>query len=274
MLKQVEVRTSQGTQLILPLDDMSSGIFVQKIVGLDPVKAILVSSSFANLDGAQYQSSRRESRNLLIKVGLEPNYLTTSVSQLRQSVYSFFMPQSEVTMTFVMSDGLSVDIKGRVESCESDQFNREPTVDISLLCFNPDFYDTTPVIKSGMSTSVENQYTTIPYVGSVDSGILMSFLVAGTISEITVYQIPPDGTFRSMEFSYPMLAGDRLDISTIPGNKYVRLTRGNVTSEALYGLSSRSNWLEFTQGNNQFQVYVEGTPVAYTLTYTNRYGGL
>ncbi len=56
MLIKVEARTSSGALLILPLDDVSSGYVVEEIEGLDPVKATLVSSSFAQADGEQYHT--------------------------------------------------------------------------------------------------------------------------------------------------------------------------------------------------------------------------
>jgi hypothetical protein len=57
MLTGVEVRTIQDNLLALSLDDPSSGFIIEEIEGLDPVKASVVSSSFATMDGEQYQFS-------------------------------------------------------------------------------------------------------------------------------------------------------------------------------------------------------------------------
>ena len=68
MLKRVEVVTPQGAVLDLPLGDISSSLQIESIEGLDPVKATIASSSFAQLDGAQYQSSRRETRDIKLRI--------------------------------------------------------------------------------------------------------------------------------------------------------------------------------------------------------------
>ena len=60
LLSEVTVVNSRGLQLNLPLSDISGGIVVRNIDGLDPTKATLVSSGFANQNGEQYHSSRRE----------------------------------------------------------------------------------------------------------------------------------------------------------------------------------------------------------------------
>ena len=99
MLTAVEAFTPQGENLFLPLQDSSGGYVVQDIDGLDPVNAQIVSSKFARLEGEQYQSSYREKRNILISLGLEPDYgAALSVSQLRSRLYDFFMPKSPVRL--------------------------------------------------------------------------------------------------------------------------------------------------------------------------------
>ncbi len=98
MLVSLEVITRQFQSLLLPLNEVLNGFAVESIEGLEPVKATLVSSSFAQIDGAQYHSSRREPRNIKLKMGLEPDYVTDSVRDLRHRLYGFLMPKSEVTL--------------------------------------------------------------------------------------------------------------------------------------------------------------------------------
>lgn len=273
MLTLVEVRSSQGSLLSLPLEDVSDGLILQDVEGLDPVKATIVSSSFAGMDGSQYQSSRREDRNLILKLDLEPDYITSSVRDLRKRLYKYFMPKSYVSLRFYDSDGLTVDISGRVESFESPLFTNEPEVSISILCFDPDFIDLTPVELNGMTTSGTTE-TLITYDGSVETGILFTLNLDRNLTEFTFYHRPPDGTLRSMEFAASLVAGDVLKISTVAGNKGANLNRSNSDSSILYGISPQSNWIELMQGDNYIRVYAEGIPIPYNITYTNRYGGL
>lgn len=273
MLTAVEVRTEQGQLLSLPLQDVVSGYIIEEIEGLDPVKATLVSSSFANMDGEQYHSSRRETRNIVLKIGLEPDYVNDSVQDLRRGLYGFFMPKSLVNLRFIMSDGLEVDIQGRVESFETPLFTKEPEVDISVICFDPDFFDATPVVVSGNSTALTTE-SLIPYDGTVDTGVLFTLNVNRSLSAFTVYHRDPSGTLRSLDFQAALVNGDIVKVSTVTGNKYARKTTGGTESSALYAVSPQSYWMKFQPGDNYIRVYAVGAAIPYTLTYVNRYGGL
>jgi len=272
MLDTVEVRNPQGSLLRLPLQNSISGVYIETIDGLDPVKATLVSSSFAGLDGEQYQSSRREQRNIIAKLILDPDYSVDSVESLRLRMYSFFMPKSEVNLRFIMSHGLVVDIDGRVETCQAPIFTQEPALDLSILCFDSNFYGS-EILLSGNTVSSEVE-STISYAGSIESGFVFTLMPNRAINDFTVYNRLPDGTLRAMDFSAPMLSGDVLTISTIPGNKYAVLNRGGTESSVLYGLSAFANWLQLYPGDNHMRIYAEGAGVPYTIRYTDKYGGL
>lgn len=273
MLTMVNVVNNRGDLLNLPLEDVSDGYVVQEIEGLDPVKATIVSSSFATLDGVQYHSSRREARTIKLRLGLEPDYVETSVQDLRQRLYKFFMPKTAVDMEFISSEDLVVNISGRVEAFETVLFTDEPAVDIAVMCFDPDFYDSDPIALTGSTTSSSTD-TTIVYDGTVETGVALTLDVNRTMSEFTVYHRPPDGSLRTLDFSATLLAGDSLKITTIPGQKSVILKRYGAYSSALYGLSPQSAWMELLPGTNYFRVYATGAAIPYTLDYVNKYGGL
>lgn len=275
MLTKVEVRTDQGALLTLPLQDISQGLIVEDIQGLDPVKATIVSSSFAQLDGEQYQSARREKRNLVIKLALEPDFAVNSVQGLRTLLYQFFMPKSRVRLRFFSTDQPTVDIEGRIETFVAPKFTAEPTATISILCFNPDFFTPDLVVVNGNTVSTATE-TTHQYNGSVETGFLFKLLPNRNISEFTIYHRPSDDSLRALEFQSPtpMIAGDILAISTQPGNKYATLTRAGVGTSILYGISPQSNWINLFPGSNKLRVYTEGAPVPYSIEYTTKYGGL
>lgn len=273
MLSKVEVRGAQGNLLTLLLEDVVEGLLVEEIEGLDPVKATIVSSSFATMDGAQYQSSRREARNIKIKLGLEPDPTVDTVRTLRKRVYDFFMPKAPVDLRFFMEDGLTVDIAGRVESCDTPMFAEEPTVDISIINFDPDFLKLTPTVLTGSTTATTTE-TLVAYDGTVETGIEFVLSVDRTIGEFTIYHRLPNDEVRSLDFSAALVSGDVLKISTVTGNKGATLTRSSVTSPIMYGISPQSNWTELASGDNHIRVYAEGAAIPYTIQYVTRYGGL
>ena len=274
MLSVVEVRTDQGALLQLPMADISGGYAVQEIRGLEPVKATLVTSSFAQLDGGQFHSSRRESRNIVITLGYEPDYISTSVQSLRKNLYDFFLPEARVSMRFI-DDGSAptVNITGRVESFDAPLYTDDPTATISIMCLNPDFYAQDEVQIDGF-TVPDSTNTNITYDGEVESGIQLEIFPNRALSEFTVYSLGSDNVLRSMIVTDNLSAGDKFFIDTTPGAKRVTHTVGGITSSSLYTMSPYSTWVYLLRGLNQFRVYAEGAPVPYTLKYTAKYGGL
>lgn len=274
MLTKVEVLSPNGQTLTLSLMDPVNGFIISEIDGLSPVKATIVTSPQALLDGVQYQNSRREARNIGLHIDLEADYANTTVEQLRNELYDYFMPKSVVTLKFFKDEQFFASISGRVETCEAPMFTREPKMDISLLCFNPDFVVSTPTILNGntVSTVVETQ---IAYPGTTETGLLFRLFVDRTMSQFTIYNRPQGATdFQIMEFVAPLLAGDVVEISTVSGNKYAKLNRAGSDSPILYGVSPSASWINLFPKQNWFRVMAEGAPVPYTIEYSAKYGGL
>ncbi len=273
MLTTVLVRSKQSGLIVLPLENISSGLFIAEIEGLDPVKATLISSSFASADGAQYHSSKREPRNIVMTLGLQPYFSGNTVKSIRDRLYSFFMPKAEVNLEFITSDGLHASIVGRVETFDTPLFAKESKVIISMICFNPDFYAST---SSKVSSVTGNGSTgpSINYFGSVETGFLFTIYVNRTLTSLTLSNAGNGQTPRTLDFSASLIAGDVLKINTARGNKRAELTRNNVISSVLYGVSPQSNWIELEPGNNYIRVNAVGAAVPYDIDYITKYGGL
>lgn len=273
MLTRVEVRTKQGTLLTLPLDDVLNGYVIEGIEGLDPVKATLVTSSGVNEDGEQDHGWRREARDIKLKISIEPDYVTNTVKDLRDRLYAYFMTGRMVYLRFVDDDDLEVDIVGRVETCETPLFTKEPRVDISVHCYNPDFVIPAPIKIDGMTVETPI-HTEIQYPGTVDTGIVLTVDVNRTESSFTIYNVAEDEIVRQLDFSAPLVAGDEVRISTVTGAKGATLKRAGAESSILYGVDPTSSWIKFEQGLNKFRVQASGLPIPYTLEYLTRRGGL
>lgn len=273
MLTKVEVDNLQGQTLSLPLADISGGYVVKDITGLDPVKATISSSPFAQLDGATFQGARRDVRNLLMKIGIEPDYATTSVQALRNALYAFFMPKTDVVARFYMDDVLYASISGKVESCEAPPFTQDPELIASLLCFDPNFVAPTATTVNGNTVSTTTEQT-INNAGTAEAGYVFTLNVNRSISGFSIYNRRPDGTVRQMDVTAALVNGDVVKISTEPRNKYATLTRAGVTSSILYAVSATANWAPLNPGNNFYRVLVSGAAIPYTVVYTKKYGGL
>jgi hypothetical protein len=272
MLYKVEIRNSQGNTLVLPLGDYSNGYLVKPIDGLDPVKANIVSTSFAGMDGEQHQASRREARDIIMKLGLKMGPAGT-VSSLRSKLMSFFMPKSVVRLTFSREDGPDVDIYGVVETFKCPQFVKEPEATISIHCAKPDFY-VPHIYGSANYTTAGSDEHFIQYDGSVETGFEFRMTIDRAISQFTIFQRSAEESINRLVFAEPLLAGDVLTISTVSGDKRATINRAGTDISVLYGISPDSTWLNLFPGPNYIRVYAEGAAIPYTITYTSKVGGL
>lgn len=273
MLEKLDVTNSRGNILSFEMEEDDNPYQVVDIDGLDPVKATLVSTNYAGRDGEQFQTAKRGARNIKIKLDLDPDFNPKTYSDLRRDLYPFFMTKSKISMRFHLSSGLYLDIDGIVEEMSSPRFEEDPVVDISIMCFEPDFIDTRMVTVEG-NTVDDGTNTEIDYPGTVESGTVITINFNRDVDEFTIYNMDEGGKLYQLDFSGTLLEDDVLVISSIRGNKGITLTRASVSSSYLYGRSAQSSWIEFMEGLNQFRVYAEGDPIPYVLEYVVRYGGL
>jgi hypothetical protein len=256
------------------MQDSSAGYVVKDIEGLNPVKATLTSSTLAQVDGAQFQNARRDPRNITISVGIEPDYVTNTVQSLRDALYSYFTTKAIVDLGFYLDDVLYVVTSGQVESCENSMFSADPQVDISVLCYDPDFY--VPEMSTLSSETVPNTNANmVDYEGTTDTGVIFTLNVDRDLSSFTLYNIAPDGENQQFTVSNAtFMDGDVVTVNTVPGFRGLTLTRAGVISSVLYWADPFPGWITLKKGINQFRCYALGAGVSYDLTYTAKIGGI
>lgn len=273
MLHLVEAYNSHGEFLSLPLQPNSPGFVVADIQGLEPVNASLSSSNFALMDGAQFQAARREARNLRITLEFDPDFVDSTVTSLRQQLYSFFMPKSTVKMMFYV-DGLDpVFINGVVETFETALFSAEPAVVVSIMCFDPDLL-VDGVVTISDSTTSGSTFVTYTYPGTVDTGLKFTMTADRTMTGVTIYHRDAGLVVRPLYVDLDILSGDIVEINTVPGQRYIRRTRSSVVDSVIYAIGDGSIWTMLGAGEFGLYVYSPGAPVAYTIEYMTRLGGL
>ncbi len=272
MLTMVSAQNAQEGTLLLPLEDSSGGYIVKEIQGLDPVKATLISTEFSQIDGAQLHNKRRGTRNIVMKLGLEADYFTTSVADLRAGLYDYFMPKESVIFSLYSDGSLWGKTEAIVETCDNNMFSADPEVDISLLCYDPDFYAPDSTSISGATV---NSATTmeIDYQGTTETGIIFRITFPGSATGISLHNSRPDLVSNVIEISGSFQANDILEINSNSLSKAITLTRSGLSTSVLSYLGTSSSWISLKKGINLFRAYLAGSPVSYTLEYTAKYGG-
>lgn len=273
MLTLVEVTNARGDNLELPLLDASAGYSVREITGLDPVDAVLTSSSMAQQDGVQFQNARRDLRNITMKLGLEPDYVETTVDSLRKGLYPYLQPKMNVTLNFYLDGVLYVTASGQVESFQNPMFSADPEVDISILCYDPDFYGP-DAVEIGSSTVSTTNTEVITYEGTTETGIIFEMTLDRDIDSFAIYNTTPDNTVQQFLATGDFLNGDVLTMTSIAGIRAFTITRVGVPFSAMYWVDPASNWITLQNGDNAFRVFTSGAAISYTVTYTPKYGAI
>lgn len=274
MLTAVDVTNVRSDTLQLPMLSAANGYAVRDIQGLNPVSAQLTSSSMAQLDGAQFQNARRDPRNITMKLGLVPNFVTNTVDSLRQNLYDYFMTKSNVGLTFWKDGSVYASTSGVVETFDDTMFTDKPEVDISIICYDPDFYAPAPVVTS-IATVATTDAMSFSYPGNSDAGIIFALNINRTLTGFTVYNQQPDNTVTAFAVTGAFAAGDIFTINSVPGQKSATLTRSGLTTSALSMVDPTNiGWPVFQRGINLFRAFASGASISGSVTYTTKYGGL
>jgi hypothetical protein len=273
MLTLVDITNVRGDTLHLPMLDSSAGYIVKDIEGLDPVKAVLTSSSMAQVDGVQPQNARRDLRNITMKLGFDPDFVSNTVQSLRTGLYDYFMPKDNILLGFYIDGQIYAVIAGQVEDFNNSMFSADPEVDISILCYDPDFQGPAEVTLTSATVSDTNT-NVVNYEGNSDTGVIFTLNVDGLVTNFALYNTTPDNEIQSFILNGSFTIDDVVTINTNPGQRGITLTRGGVVSSILYDLDPTSDWITLMKGENQFRAYSPGSAIPYTLTYVPKYGGL
>lgn len=252
-------------------------IQIRKITGLEPVGASVNTSPYGSLDGDAYVGSSVGSRNIVMTVKPNPDWVDWTYEKLRRILYTYFMPRRQIRLVFETDEIAPVEITGYVESIEPDIFSKDGEIQISVICPYPHFVAVTPTVVSGLTN--EEIPLEIDYDGSIETAYSLKVeqlsgepeitgpLFLGNVHDVT-FQIDTPPYLDIDSFNY-------LVINAVPGNKYIQMVNLNtgVITNVLSQLKRGSIWPMLQLGVNPISVLTAGIKT-WTLTYYKRYGGL
>ena len=229
--------------------------------GLNPVAGTINTTEFATGNGAMFNSYRIGTRNIVLYIKIYPE-----IEKNRLKLYQYFKINSDVTLYF-RHESLDVYIVGKVESFELDHFSNSQVAQISIICADPFFKDSTTKIvefsnviplfefpfaiaKEGIEFSrIEKVKTKIINGGETATGITITLHAnANDILNPKVYN-NTNNTFFGLNVD--MKKGDSIVISTHFNSKTVTLIREGVETNILYAVQEGSTWLQLEPGENE-----------------------
>lgn len=288
MLNSVVITNHRGLSSELVLKDpYTNGINILNITGLGPPPAMINMSDYAVIDGALYNSTKIQARNIVFTIRFLPNVHgelhARSVEDIRHYVYELFPIGSPITMDF-QTTGHNLRSYGYVENAELDMFSKDEELVISIQCPDPNFHQLfdghiglqkeMATISGGFEFPFANESTTerflkfadidvttsinFVYDGQISTGFTIEVNVTGPVTNFVFYN---QKTFESVRINSStlvamtgsdLIAGDRVVISTVAGRRQAVLYRSGDTYNILQTLGTNVTWPVVRQGSNSF----------------------
>jgi hypothetical protein len=285
MIKSITVTNYLGDSIKLELGrPEQSGFLIKSVSGLGPSKANINTTEVSTNDGSLFNSARLNQRNIVFDFIFVESINRESIEDIRQKSYKYFPIKKNVDL-LIETDNRIVKTTGYVESNEPNIFSSQEGAQISIICPDPYFYSTekTVTIFSGIEPLFEfpfennsltdnllefgeiivNQEKTVFYKGDSEVGIVIYIHAIGEATNLTIYnaltrEVLKIDTDRLEALTGSIIkAGDDIIISTIKGEKFIRLIRDGEYINILNCLGRNSDWFRLVKGDNVFAFTAE-----------------
>lgn len=235
---------------------------ISSITGLNPVKATINTTALTTSDGSVFNSSRRESRNIVLMIAIEPD-----AELNRLNLYRIVQPKQPITFNFWRLDR-KVCIDGYVDTLEVDLFNQKQIAQISIVCPQPDFKSSDESILefSSVGNTFEFEFESeendlifseiilessieFEYNGEIETGAIFELTTHGRVIDPVIYNRLTGGAF-TVKGEYR--ENDTIRIDTTTGAKSVKLLRDGEELNIINKIDLSNDWLTFSCGTNVF----------------------
>lgn len=302
MLTKVSVVPPPGAfwsilEIPVLVPDPSSGVFVEKVDGLEPVQAEVTTNAYNEADGEFLVGSRVPKRNVVLHLIMERNSNYFSVAEVRRNLYGYFMPKMNVLLQFDFDDRDPVQIEGWVESFEGDRWANDPNVSVSIICPKPNFLGIDTITATGDSeVGSDPPLTNVLNEGDRMVGFQLRVVnnsgieFNGDIHIERFVESSPGVYFSTQKLWLDDVtledssSGNFMWVDTNQGQKVAEVRDGGdndaVVRKLLGGMTDDSSWPVLWAAMNKFRVVTTGTTgwagehLNWYLTYRFAYGGV
>lgn len=262
----------------------NSAFTVTEIEGLNPPEATINTSEIALMDGAKFNSSKLNMRNINVAFAIE-----RQAAKNRLEVFKVLKSKQWVKMTYI-GQYRQVFIEGYIESIDITYFEMKQIVTCSILCPSPYFKEAQIIVNELLNivsafhfpfaspaepelifSYINNEIgIVIENDGDIDCGLIIELYAKDAVSNPKVFNYIT-GDYIGLNFS--MQEGDLITIDTRQGQKSVTLLRGGVESNIFNYIVQGSTWLQLSANGDTF-VYEVGTGLASDLSLTFKHYNL
>lgn len=247
--------------LQIEFNHTTSSFFLVDCEGIYSVTNNVVTSDNTMIDGATYQGSTTNKRNIVITAEIDCNY-----QENRNYIYKVFKPKGTGTFTYI-EDTITRTIDYKVESVNIEGNGVVKEVTISLLCMDPFFLDVNDTIveMASWKSNFEFEHEFLEegeefgsriaeIIKKVENdsaaeniGVTITFTAEGYVANPAIYHIESD---EFVKVNTSLNSGDKIIITTHTNNKVVKQVIDGVMTEINELLDEESEFLQLQHGIN------------------------
>ena len=265
---------------VLRLTQDESEFQVVRIDGLNPPNAQINMMTMANIDGARYNSSKLETREIVLTIQL--NGAGDFVEANRQRLYRFF-PTKEWCKFYYTNNFRDVFIEAYANTVTVSPFDNTQQMQVSIICPQPYFKSLQLIIDDISKQMARFEFPfafgsngatnpDVPVFEETDDAIPFSEIEMGRITNVynnsesecgmvieinivlpvnmVTIQNTDTGEFITIEHSF--IQEDKIVINTNRGEKSISLIRNGISENIFPSLVKGSTFLQLNIGNNYF----------------------
>ena len=264
--------------------------FLAGVDGIYEAKNKVYVSENSMIDGAVYQGSVAEYRNIVLRLKDKENY-----AENRNALNRLFKEASKGTLIFTEADAPPRKIDYYVESLQSTEDYQVRIHEVSLICPDPFFYDINGNEEAmaswvsaftfsfaSPSTGFVFGYQSNERIKSIQNdiaedniGVTITMSCMGTVLNPSITHIETGDKISIGHDGKPfeIVTGDVVVITTATGNKHVTLTHNGVTNEVNHYLTEDSVFVQLMRGSNSFGFDADSglNNLSISIAYTYKY---
>ncbi|MBQ1469432.1 MAG: phage tail family protein [Schwartzia sp.] len=288
-----KIRCTNEDGFFLEFDETEfSPFFLAGIDGIYTAKNKVYISENSMIDGAVYQGSVSEYRNIVLHL---IDKSKGEYTENRDALNRLFKEKAPGTLVFWEGTAEPRKIEYYVESVDSDEKYMPRKHTVSLICPDPFFYDIEGSDESmaswvsafefpfeSTSAGFEFGYQSNERIKSIQNdiaedniGVVITITCMGAVLNPSITHIETGDRISIGHSGKPfeISTGDVVVITTATGNKHVTLTHNGVTSEVNHYLTEDSVFVQLMRGSNSFGFNADAglNNLSISISYTFKY---
>lgn len=228
---------NQNNQVLKLTQNPAYTLFL--VDGLTPPTANINMSSSALIDGAVYNSSKANNRNIVLNFTIE-----NPAEANRIALYRFFKPKMPIFLH--CKNGVrDVTVQGYVENMDISIFEKKQTAQASIIC--PSAYLPATTFESETYGGMDPYTMTLDNVGDVPVGIQLNASISSAVHDFVITNQTTNKAFR---LNYSFTDSGILSFSSLTGHKTCTFRTNSETVNMINYIDLSSDWLELAPGQN------------------------